>query len=89
MPDKIKKNEEGDEHLCKAISVKLAPKSTMKVMPHAFINVKNFLLYQIQHNYILNQQEATPKWTDLNLMLNGADVKVTTLQANSEEETNK
>ena len=42
VPDKIKESEEGDVHLCKAISVELVPKSTMKVVPHNFLNVEKF-----------------------------------------------
>ena len=60
----------------------------MKVVPHTFTNVKNFLLCQIQHKYILSQQEAMPKWTNLNLVLNDVKVKVAALLANSKEETN-
>ena len=82
MPDKSKEREEGDKHLCKAISVELVPKFTMKVVPHTFLNVKNFLLYQIQHEYILSQQEAMPKLTNLIFLLNDTEVKVTALLAN-------
>ena len=55
VPDKIKEKENGNEHLLKLISVELVPKSTMKVVPHTFTNVENFMLYQGQHDYILNQ----------------------------------
>ena len=58
IPNKIKEKEDRDENLLKSISVELAPKSTMKVVPHSFANVENFMLYQGQHTYILNQQEA-------------------------------
>ena len=75
MPGKIKESEEGDEHLCKAILVELTPKSIMKVVPHTFTNGESFMLYQIQHKYILRQQEAMPKWMNLNLVLNDAEVK--------------
>ena len=61
VPHKIKKKEDGDEHLLKSILVELAPKSTMKLVPHSFTNVKKCLLYQGQHGYILNQQEAKLK----------------------------
>ena len=44
MSDKIKESKEGDEHVCKVILVKLVPKSTMKVVPHIFSNVKNCML---------------------------------------------
>ena len=69
------------------ISVELAPKSTMKVVPHTFLNVEHFLLYQIQHKYMLSQQEAMPKWTNFNLVLNDTVLKVVALLANGKEET--
>ena len=47
----------------------------MKVVPHTFTNGESFMLYQIQHKYILRQQEAMPKWMNLNLVLNDAEVK--------------
>ena len=75
VPDKVKDKEDGDETSLKSISVELAPKSTMKVVPHSFTNVENFLLYQGQHDYILNQQEAKPKWISLSLVLNDTEVK--------------
>jgi hypothetical protein len=79
VPDKIKEKEEGDENLLKLISVELAPSSTMKVVPHSFTNVENFLLYQGQHDYILSQQEAKPKWITLSLVLNDTEIKVAAL----------
>ena len=79
VPDKIKEKEDGDENLLKSISVELAPKSTMKVVPHSFTNVKNFLLYQGQNDYILNQQEAKPKWITLSLVLNDTEIKTKAL----------
>ena len=82
MPDKIKQKEEGDEHLLRSISAKLAPKSTMKLVPHTFTSVNNFLLYQIQHDYILNQQEAQPKWKTLSLFPNDIEVKVAAINTN-------
>ena len=63
----------------KPISVELAPKSTMKVVPHSFTNVENFLLYQGQHDYILNQQKTKPKWIPLSLVLNDTEIKTTAL----------
>ena len=45
MPSKTKEKEEEGDTLLKLIMVKLALKSTMKVVPHTFTNVKNFLLY--------------------------------------------
>ena len=89
VPDETKESEERDKHLCKEILVDLTTKSTMKVVPHTFTNVENFLLYQIQHKYILSHQEAMSRWTNLDLVLNDAEVKVTALLANSEEETDK
>jgi hypothetical protein len=88
VPDKTKVKEDGDGCLLKLISVKLAPKSTMKVVPHTFTNSKNFLLYQIQHNYTLHQQETQPKWIPLNLVLNDTEVRFAAINANSEDVTN-
>ena len=79
MPDKIKEKEDEDENLLKSILVELAPKSTMKVVPNFFTNVKNFLLYQGQHDYILNQQKAKPKWRTLSPVLNDAEIKMAAL----------
>jgi hypothetical protein len=75
--------------LLKSISIELAPKSTMKVVPHTFTNVENSLLYQGQHNYILNQQEAKPKWNTLELVLNDTDCKLAAINADSDEMTDK
>ena len=63
----------------KLISIELTPKSIMKVVPHSFTNVENFLLYQEQHDYILNQQEVKPKWITLSLALNYTEIKVAAL----------
>ena len=79
VPDRIKEKEDGDTNLLKPISVELAPKSTMKVTPHSFTNVENFLLYQGQYDYILNQQEAKPKWITLSLVLNDTEIKTKAL----------
>ena len=79
VPDKIKEKEDEDENLLKSILVELAPKSTMKVVPNFFTNVKNFLLYQGQHDYILNQQKAKPKWRTLSPVLNDAEIKMAAL----------
>ena len=48
-----------------------------------FLNVENFLLYQMQHNYILNQQKVKPKWISLNLVLNNTEVNVVAINADS------
>ena len=45
VPDKIKEKKERDDNLLKSISVELAPKSTMKVMPYTFTNIKNSLFH--------------------------------------------
>ena len=71
------------------IGLKLAPNSTMKVVPHTFSNAENFLLYQIQNKYILTQQEVMLKLTNLNLVLNDTEVNVAALLANSKEETDE
>ena len=59
------------------------------MVPHPFINVENFMLYETQHNYILNQQEAKPKWITLNLVLNDTKVKDAAINANSKDATNE
>ena len=83
VPDEIKEKEDGNEHLLESILVELVPKSTMEVVPHTFTNVENFLLYQMQHNYILNQQKVKPKWISLNLVLNNTEVNVVAINADS------
>ena len=76
VSDKIKQEEGGGDTLHKTIMVKLAPKSTMKVVPHTFSNVRNFLLHKGNNDYILNKHEAKPKSTTLSLMLDDTEVKV-------------
>ena len=86
---KIKEREDGDEHLLKSVLIELAPKSTMKVVPHSFTNVEKFLLCQGQHDYILNQQEANPKWITVSLVLNDTEIKVVALTILSAEAVTK
>ena len=85
MPDKIKEKTEEDTKLPKSISVKLVPKSTLKVVPRTFTNVKNSLFYQEQHNSILNKEEAKTKWTALNLVLNDTEVNIAALNAKGKD----
>ena len=73
----------------KLIMVEIAPKSTMKVVPQNVTNVDIFMLYQGQHNYILNQQEMKPKWKTLSLVLNDTEVKIVAINANSNYATDK
>ena len=50
-----KRKRGGKEMLLRSILVILAQKSTIKVVSLTFTNVENFLLYQGQHDYIINQ----------------------------------
>ena len=52
----------------------------MKGVPHSFTNVETVLLYQGQHDYILNQQEAKLKWITIYLVINDTEVKTATLK---------
>ena len=56
LSDKPKEKEKGEEVLLKLILVKLTQKSSMEVVSHTFTNIENSLLYQGQHDYIMNQQ---------------------------------
>ena len=47
------------------------------------------MLYQGHRDYILNQQEAKPKWITIYLVLNDTEVNVVALNANSIAATNK
>ena len=47
------------------------------------------MLYQGQHTYILDQQEAKSKWITLQLMLNDTELKVAAINTNSEDGTDK
>ena len=69
---KIKESGEGDKRLCRVILVEFVLNSTMKVVPHTVTNVKHFLLYQIQHEYILSQlYTAAQAWEQLKGSLEG------------------
>ena len=61
----------------------------MKVVPHTFTNVKHFLLYKEQQDYILNQQEAKPTWTTSQLVLNDTEVKLVAINVHSNDATGK
>ena len=46
VPDEIKETEKEEDTLHTLIMVKLAPMSTMNVVPHTSINVKTFLMHK-------------------------------------------
>ena len=56
VPTKKTDSEEGDESYNQTITVELNLKTMQKVLPHTFVDIKSFIGYQKQHEYILSQQ---------------------------------
>ena len=75
VPNKSLDNEDGEDEYNKSITVELNLKTTMKVVPYAFIDVESFLGYQKQHMSILDQQEAKANWTKLEVIRNDTKTK--------------
>ena len=89
VSDKIKKSEEGDEHLCKAILVELTHKSTMKVVPPHFFECRYLSIVLDTAQIHTETTGGNAKWTNLNLVLNDTEVRMAALLANVREETDK
>jgi len=83
VPNKSLDNEDGEDEYNKSITVELNLKTTMKVVPYAFIDVESFLGYQKQHMYILDQQEAKANWTKLETLRSDTEDKISAISSNT------
>lgn len=92
VPDRtpVTKGDDGElSDKQKPIKVELAEKTTMKVVPHTFSNVENFLKHQKHHDYILSQQKAKTKWEGLVKISIDCEGEIAVIDANTANQADK
>ena len=89
VPQRHAPKEEGDEDYNKTITVELDSKTTSKIVPHTFVSIEDFLMFQKHHSYVLSQQDAKPNWKKIEVLYLEAVKNRDAISANTIDATEK